>query len=205
MLTCGVKDPTSNPTPRERIISPAVTTIQGQHPIKDKSLRIWLEAYKDQHSSPPEISLVTVPPNFTVGPILKNGTPNFDIAYNYNIVKIIAAIAQILYGCFQLYQTRGPQIEKFGYAAYQLTIIPYIFMSLINLLASICEPEFPAMFLVRNTQLDTQEISAEVGIVTVPEPVEGSGGTSGEVETGTAPAAKVKSIHSIRKETVSDA
>lgn len=80
-------------------------------------------------------------------------------------------IAQILYGTFQLYQSSGPQIHKAGYAAYQLTVIPYILMSLINLLASLCEPEFPAIFLVRRISPPgsaPEAISGEVGNVSPP-------------------------------------
>lgn len=108
--------------------------------------------------------LVVVPKSFVIEPCREDGPADLELAYNYNIVKILAAIVQIVYGSFQLYQSAGPQIGKYGYAAYQLTIIPYTFMSLINLFAALCEPEFPAMFLVRRAPEDA--ISAEVGRVT---------------------------------------
>lgn len=148
-----------------------MTTIQGQHPIANEGIWAWI---KDGCRTRPvtlESHLVTVPSNFIVTPIMANTQEDFDVAYNYNLVKIMAAIAQILYGVFQLYQTSGPQIKKFGYAAYQLTIIPYTIMSVINLIASLCEPEFPAVFLVRRDPTPggiPDLISGEVGVASAP-------------------------------------
>lgn len=85
------------------------------------------------------------------------------IAYNYNSAKMFAAIAQILYACYQLSETSQPQIVKFGYAAYQLTIIPYAIMSLINLIAALCQPEFPTMLLVHQGPPVTPEAQAGGG------------------------------------------
>lgn len=82
-----------------------------------------------------------------------------------------------MYGTFQLYQSSGPKIKKAGYAAYQLTIIPHILMSIINLLASLCEPEFTALFLVRRDGpqgITPAAISGEGGIVTPPSALEGN-------------------------------
>lgn len=159
-----------------KTISLMVTTIQGQHPFEKPGY--WSLA-KDCIRTPPRSTatrLVAVPWNSAVTPILSDGPATFDLAYNYSVIKIIAAISQVLYGTFQLYQSSGPQIKKGGYAAYQLTIIPYILMSLINLLASLCEPEFPALFLVRRDAppgSTPDAISGEVGIV-APTAVEGS-------------------------------
>ncbi|KAF8241761.1 hypothetical protein K440DRAFT_641244 [Wilcoxina mikolae CBS 423.85] len=47
-----------------------------------------------------------------------------------------------------LYDAQGHQVEKFGYAAYSFTVLPYLFMSLINLVAVFCEPQYPALYLV---------------------------------------------------------
>lgn len=170
-----------------------VTTVHGQHPvpyrslvapIKDLVTRVKNYIFPPPPSIPVPVSsipapvssipvpapvsgsLVIVPANYTVRPLLADVHPEFEIAYNYSFLKILAAIAQILYACYQLYATSQLQIVKFGYAAYELTIIPYAIMSLINLLAALCQPEFPTMFLVRRDSTDgEQQISAEVGIV----------------------------------------
>lgn len=72
-----------------------------------------------------------------------------ELSCNYSVLKAAAAIMQTLYASFGLYQVSGDQIKKFGYASYSLTVIPYILMSLINLLATICQPSYPRMYLVK--------------------------------------------------------
>ncbi|KAI5848769.1 hypothetical protein DFP73DRAFT_592396 [Morchella snyderi] len=71
-----------------------------------------------------------------------------NICYNHSIIKIVAAIFQTLYGSYELFRARESQLERYGFAAYSLSVIPYIMMSLINLLAALIEPEYPMMYLV---------------------------------------------------------
>lgn len=70
------------------------------------------------------------------------------LSCNYSILQAVAAILQIIYGSLELYDASKRQIPKFGYAAYSLTVIPYVVMSLTNLLATLCEPQYPSLFLV---------------------------------------------------------
>lgn len=70
------------------------------------------------------------------------------ISCDYNIMKIFAAILQILSGVFQIFQARGIQLDTYGYSAYSLTVIPYVLMSLVNLLACVCIPQYPMMYIV---------------------------------------------------------
>lgn len=72
----------------------------------------------------------------------------FKLSCNYNMLKTIAAMFQIIYGSFQLYAARERQIVKFGYAAYAFTVVPYILMSFINSIATICEAQYPSVFIV---------------------------------------------------------
>ncbi|KAL0634960.1 hypothetical protein Q9L58_006078 [Maublancomyces gigas] len=96
------------------------------------------------------------------------------MSYNYSMVKAFAAIGQILYGSFQLYKSAAGNIAYYGYEAYELTIIPYIVMSFLNLVASLCEPQFPAIFLVdREPDIRTAvtpNTSAVVGIIPLNSP-----------------------------------
>lgn len=96
--------------------------------------------------------LIRVPDTCTVSRLidsqLSSEPPHVEISSNYSILKAVAATAQIVYSSLELYHARGRQIARFGYAAYSLTVIPYILMSLLNLLATICEPQYPTMFLV---------------------------------------------------------
>jgi len=71
-----------------------------------------------------------------------------DLASNYNLIKILAAIFQTAYGAFELYATRGHQLDIYGYAANALTVVPYILMSVVNLLVALAQPQYPAKFIV---------------------------------------------------------
>lgn len=70
------------------------------------------------------------------------------ISCDYNVMKIFAAILQIFSGLFQIFQARGGQLERYGYSAYSLTVIPYVLMSLVNLVACLCIPQYPMMYIV---------------------------------------------------------
>lgn len=70
------------------------------------------------------------------------------LSCNYSILKPAAAVLQILYSSIELYEARGHQFDRFGYAAYSLSVIPYVLMSLTNLLASTFAPQYPSLFIV---------------------------------------------------------
>jgi hypothetical protein len=72
------------------------------------------------------------------------------IASVYSFSKGIMAIFQTVYASMTLYQTRGSQISHYGYAAYGLTVVPYLLMSVINLLGTLLTPDYPTMYLVRS-------------------------------------------------------
>lgn len=73
------------------------------------------------------------------------------ISSNYSLVKIFVAIGQSLYGIATLYESaRGDQINRYGYAAFGLTVVPYAYMSLVNLLANLLAPHYPTMYLVES-------------------------------------------------------
>lgn len=70
------------------------------------------------------------------------------LASTFSFIKTICAIIQIIYGSFELYQISSPQLHRYGYASYQLTVIPYIIMSLANLVAGLTCPRYPSRYLV---------------------------------------------------------
>lgn len=104
----------------------------------------------DVESTPvAEYSLIALPRSFTVSPLSETGFTSFTLSCDYSIPKAIVAIIQVVYGTTELYQSSLRQLPKFGYAAYSLTVIPYLLMSLVNLVAAACAPQYPTMFLVR--------------------------------------------------------
>lgn len=92
-----------------------------------------------------------------------NSTPNASsnsssktpmIAYSNSVTKCAVAIAQTVYAAITLYRTRGNQIRVYGYAAFGLTVTPYIIMSLLNLLGQLITPEYPTRFLIHTPEMD---------------------------------------------------
>ncbi|XTI95412.1 hypothetical protein V2W45_1446273, partial [Cenococcum geophilum] len=72
------------------------------------------------------------------------------ISSNYNLPKAVVAIVQTVYAAITLYRSRDDQIDHFGYAAFGLTVTPYIVMSIFNLLAQIATPDYKTLFLVKS-------------------------------------------------------
>ena len=76
------------------------------------------------------------------------------IAASYSIPKAVIAIVQLSYAIVTLYQSRGDQIEHYGYAAFALTVVPYALMSLINLVGNLLTPDYQALYLVASDVMD---------------------------------------------------
>lgn len=47
------------------------------------------------------------------------------LSCSYNLVRVLASIIQLVFAVSTLYRTRGDQIERYGYAAFGLTVMPY--------------------------------------------------------------------------------
>lgn len=69
--------------------------------------------------------------------------------WNYSFLRAAVGIVQVISGSLQLYHALERHIPNSGYGVYSLTVIPYILMSLINLVACMCQPQYPTMLLVR--------------------------------------------------------
>jgi hypothetical protein len=78
--------------------------------------------------------------------------PNDDatdrIASAYDSIKGLLALGQAMLAVRTLYQTRGNQSDKYGYAAFGLTVAPHAVMSVVNLLGSLSRPDYDAVYLV---------------------------------------------------------
>ena len=70
------------------------------------------------------------------------------VSCNRSITQHLAAIFQIIFAAKELYDARGTQVDRYGYAAYSFTVTPYLLMSFLNLLAMICQPQYPTLYLV---------------------------------------------------------
>jgi hypothetical protein len=105
---------------------------------------------------PPGYTLIKVPSDATFeDDSLKSDTslPRTKLSCNYNFVKVLIALGQTLFAITTLYRTKGDQINRFGYAAFGLTVAPYAFMSVVNLFGHLMCPDYSKMYLVESEGL----------------------------------------------------
>jgi len=67
-----------------------------------------------------------------------------------NLAKGLIAISQTLYASATLYRAKGDQIKQYGFAAFGLTVSPYLIMSIVNLISTLLTPDYPTAYLVRS-------------------------------------------------------
>ncbi|KAK5651194.1 hypothetical protein OQA88_12742 [Cercophora sp. LCS_1] len=53
-----------------------------------------------------------------------------------------------------LYRSRGDQLERYGFTAFGLTVIPYLVMSVVNFFAHFAVPRYNALYIVQSDILD---------------------------------------------------
>ena len=73
------------------------------------------------------------------------------ISSSYNIMGGLIALAQAIYTSVTLYQARGDQIDQYGYAAFGLTVAPFVLMSIINLIGNIFSPTYDAIYMIETS------------------------------------------------------
>ena len=77
------------------------------------------------------------------------------LASSNNVAAAAIAILQIGFAVYGLYTVRASQLERFGYAAYIFTVIPFALMSVLNLAVLILTPKYPVTYMVRYGELDS--------------------------------------------------
>ncbi|EIW79713.1 hypothetical protein CONPUDRAFT_74074 [Coniophora puteana RWD-64-598 SS2] len=68
-------------------------------------------------------------------------------------IKVVISIAQIMFASFTLYQAAENQVDVFGYAAYGLSVIPYLMQSVVNLFTGYFTGEYPCAFVIKTSIL----------------------------------------------------
>lgn len=76
------------------------------------------------------------------------------IASAHNVPRVIFSIGQTISGGYALYKARGPQIERYGFAAFGLTVIPYLLISVVNFFGALFTSEYETIFLVHSSIMD---------------------------------------------------
>jgi hypothetical protein len=76
---------------------------------------------------------------------------------SHNISAVILAIIQVGAGCITLYRTRGDQLETYGFASFVFTVLPYVIMSLVNLVGNVVTPIYQSLHMVSSYELEEAE------------------------------------------------
>ncbi|PCH43174.1 hypothetical protein WOLCODRAFT_164295 [Wolfiporia cocos MD-104 SS10] len=88
-------------------------------------------------------------------------TGSMKLARHRSWAKMAVSGAQLMFAFYTLYRARGDQISHYGYAAYGLSVFPYAFMTLINLIAVGVVGDYPCLYVVRSSIL--REAGLRVG------------------------------------------
>jgi hypothetical protein len=72
------------------------------------------------------------------------------LSTSYGTAKALVALLQTIYAGTTLVRSSREELDSFGYAAFGLTVSPYIIMSAINFLGNILTPNYPALYLVQS-------------------------------------------------------
>lgn len=96
---------------------------------------------------------------FAQGLLLSNveDTRDIKLCRPKSWTAIILSIVQLVSAIISLYDSRGDQINRFGYAAYGLSVAPYALMSLVNLLCAGHRGEWPCRYVLRTAILEEAE------------------------------------------------
>ncbi|UKZ88256.1 uncharacterized protein TrAFT101_004016 [Trichoderma asperellum] len=113
--------------------------------------KLWKPSIHGTYTLPDEYAFALVPSNAEF-PVVVGG-PNGDlspanISSTYSPVKTIVSIVQLIFAISTIYRSRGDQIDRFGYAAFGLTVIQYAIMSFINLVANMTCPQYSHLYMV---------------------------------------------------------
>lgn len=62
---------------------------------------------------------------------------------------MVISVVQIVASCITLYRSRGSQIERYGFAAFGLTVFPYALMSLVNAICLGFVGDYASIYVLR--------------------------------------------------------
>lgn len=96
-----------------------------------------------------------VPRNtFLISQVASNtqGDPRLtsEISAGYSVLKAVASLIQVVAAFTTLLSHRPDLIRRWGYASYHLTVIPYLAMTLVNLISNMVAPDYPCLYMIRS-------------------------------------------------------
>lgn len=83
-----------------------------------------------------------------------NDTTKLTVHHRPGIVGAILSVIQICIGTYNLYSAQSSQIPRWGYAAYSLSVLPYVIMSVMNLLCAALVDSYACAQLLRTPILE---------------------------------------------------
>jgi hypothetical protein len=103
---------------------------------------------------PPGYALRILPVDIRVTSRIRQTFPpgrhrsRLNVSKSHSVIKYVASIVQLSFGCVTLFRTRGDQLDLYGYAAFGLTVLPYVIMSLLNFVANVVTPDYLSLYMV---------------------------------------------------------
>ncbi|KAA6412614.1 MAG: hypothetical protein FRX48_03606 [Lasallia pustulata] len=115
-----------------------------------------------KRDTPPGYTLAYVPRNAKVVSLAgaeadAEGLDSPVLSSIWGVAKVGISLFQSLYATYTVWQARGDQITRYGYAAFALTVAPYAVMSTLNLIGNMLTPDYPTLYLVRSSMMNEAE------------------------------------------------
>ncbi|KAL8835230.1 MAG: hypothetical protein Q9170_003392 [Blastenia crenularia] len=83
-----------------------------------------------------------------------NDTPDIKLASTHDVPRILFSLIQTGSGGYFLCKARGSQVQRYGYAAFGLTVLPYMMVSIVNLIGSLLTSECETIYMVHSAIMD---------------------------------------------------
>jgi hypothetical protein len=86
-------------------------------------------------------------------PTERNGnrpSANSDISSSYSVAKAIASLIQVLVALSILLLRTSGSIERWGYASFHLTVIPYLVMTVVNFASNALAADYACLYMVES-------------------------------------------------------
>ncbi|CCD47342.1 hypothetical protein BofuT4_P005010.1 [Botrytis cinerea T4] len=82
-----------------------------------------------------------------------------EISASYSILKAVASLIQVVAAFTTLLSNRPDLISRWGYASYHLTVIPYLAMTLVNLISNMVSPDYSCLYMIRSeTMVEAEKL-----------------------------------------------
>jgi hypothetical protein len=81
-------------------------------------------------------------------------TTGNDIASTYSLAKAAVSIIQALAAFATLLGHREDVVQRWGYASFHLTVLPYLVMTVFNFISNICTADYDCLYMVETLVMD---------------------------------------------------